>query len=112
MCSRVPGGGVPDVGREYSYVRTVMMFLFFSFCPLLLLIWFDLICFVAFCSFRMIRLQLHKDQLLRAPSVGKHNWIRRESTREERTEIKMQGTNRSGEGGRRACYVTPDLSYD
>ena len=23
----------------------------------------------------------------------------------------MQGTNRSGEGGRRACYVTPDLSY-
>ena len=26
---------------------------------------------------------------------------------------KMQGTIRSGEGGeRRACYVTPDLSYD
>ena len=24
----------------------------------------------------------------------------------------MQGTSRSGEGGRRACYVTPDLSYD
>ena len=24
--------------------------------------------------------------------------------------IKMQGTNRSGEGGRRACYVTPDGS--
>ena len=24
----------------------------------------------------------------------------------------MQGTNRSGEGGRRACYVIPDLSYD
>ena len=24
----------------------------------------------------------------------------------------MQGTKRSGEGGRRACYVTPDLSYD
>ena len=24
----------------------------------------------------------------------------------------MQGTDRSGEGGRRACYVTPDLSYD
>ena len=23
--------------------------------------------------------------------------------------VKMQGTNRSGEGGRRACYVTPDL---
>ena len=22
----------------------------------------------------------------------------------------MQGTNRSGEGGRRACYVTPDGS--
>ena len=24
----------------------------------------------------------------------------------------MQSTNRSGEGGRRACYVTSDLSYD
>ena len=24
----------------------------------------------------------------------------------------MQSSNRSGEGGRRACYVTPDLSYD
>ena len=26
--------------------------------------------------------------------------------------IKMQGTNRSVEGGERACYVTPDLRYD
>ena len=24
----------------------------------------------------------------------------------------MQGTNYSGEGGRRACYLTPNLSYD
>ena len=24
----------------------------------------------------------------------------------------MQGPNRSGKGGRRACYVTKDLSYD
>ena len=23
----------------------------------------------------------------------------------------MQGTNRSGEGGRKACYVTPGLRY-
>ena len=27
--------------------------------------------------------------------------------------MKIQGTNRSGEGGRRACYdVSPDLGYD
>ena len=24
----------------------------------------------------------------------------------------MQSTNRSGKRGRRACHVTPDLSYD
>ena len=42
---------------------------------------------------------------------------RLETTREERkgwslVAIKIQGTKRSGEGGRRARYVTPDLSYD
>ena len=26
--------------------------------------------------------------------------------------LNMKGANRSGEGGRRARYVTPDLSYD
>ena len=39
-----------------------------------------------------------------APSVGRHNWVRRESTREEIAEVllatKVQGTNRSGEAGR------------
>ena len=39
-----------------------------------------------------------------------------DSTREERAEIysreKCKGTNRGGQGGRRAWYVTPDLSYD
>ena len=34
--------------------------------------------------------------------------IRRESTREEKAEI----FSRSGEEGRKAWYVTPDLSYD
>ena len=42
--------------------------------------------------------------------------FRRESTREARAEVfsrdKLQGTNRSGAEGRRACLVTPDLSYD
>ena len=54
-----------------------------------------------------------KDQLLRAPSVGKHNSTRVDEGRKSSNiiAIKMQGTNRSGEGGRRACYVTPDLSY-
>ena len=26
--------------------------------------------------------------------------------------IKTQGTNHSGDWGRRACYMAPDLSYD
>ena len=43
--------------------------------------------------------------------------IQRERVAEGRTRRnllakKIQGTNRSGEGGRRACYVTQDLSYD
>ena len=29
-----------------------------------------------------------------------------------RDQKKNQGTNRSWEGGRRACYVTPNLGYD
>ena len=56
-----------------------------------------------------------KDQLLRTPSVGKHS----SSTQVDEGRkswnliaIKMQRTNRGGKGGRRACYVTPDLSYD
>ena len=46
------------------------------------------------------------DQLLRAPSVGKHN-----STRVDEGRKSLHCTNRSEQGGR-ACYVTPDLSYD
>ena len=48
-----------------------------------------------------------KDQLLRAPSVGKHNSTRVGKGRNSWNliAIKMQGTNRSGEG-RRPCYVT------
>ena len=53
-----------------------------------------------------------KDQLLRAPSMDKHNSRRVEEGRKSRNllDIKAQGTNCSGEGGRRAGYVTPDLS--
>ena len=60
--------------------------------------------------------KIKKDQLLKAPtnSVGKHNSTRVGEGRKSRNllAIKMQGTNRRGEGGRRACYVTPDLSHD
>ena len=51
---------------------------------------------------------------MRAPSAGKHNSTRVDERRKSLNllAIKMQGTNRSGWGGRRACYVTPDLSYD
>ena len=51
---------------------------------------------------------------LRARSVGKHNSTRVDEGRRRRNllVIKIQGTNRSGERGGRACYVTPDLSYD
>ena len=47
-----------------------------------------------------------KDQLLRAPRVGKHNSTRVDEGRKTRNilAIKMQGTNRSGERGRRAGY--------
>ena len=45
--------------------------------------------------------------------MGKHNSTRVDEGRAEIfLAIKMQGTNRTGEGGRRACSVTPDLSYD
>ena len=43
------------------------------------------------------------------------NAIIKDMTREERAEIfsrKKKDMNRSGWGGRRACYVTLDLRYD
>ena len=57
--------------------------------------------------------KIKKDQLLKAPRVGKHNSTRVDERRKSYNllAIKMQGTNRCGVGGRRACYVTPDLSY-
>ena len=53
-----------------------------------------------------------KDELLRAPSVGRHNSTRVDEGGKSGNllAIKMEGTNRSGEGWRRACYVTPDVS--
>ena len=44
--------------------------------------------------------KIKKDQLLRAPSVGKHNSTRVDEGRKSWNllAIKMQGTNRSGEG--------------
>ena len=46
--------------------------------------------------------------------MGKHNSTRVDEGRKSCNflAIKMQGMNRSGEGGRRACYGAPDLSYD
>ena len=55
-----------------------------------------------------------EDQVLRAPSVGKHNSTRVDEGRKgwNLLAIKVRYTNRSGQGGRRVCYVTPDLGYD
>ena len=54
------------------------------------------------------------EQLLRAPRVGEHNLTHVDEARMSwnRPAIKMQGMNRSGYGGRLACYMTPDLTYD
>ena len=56
------------------------------------------------------------NQLLRAPinSSGKHNSTRVDEGKKSSNllAMKKQGTNRSGEGGRRSCHVTQDLSYD
>ena len=58
--------------------------------------------------------KIKKDQLLRAPSASKNSSTRVDEGRKSWNllAIKMQGTNRCGMGWRRACYVTPDLSYD
>ena len=55
-----------------------------------------------------------KDQLPRAPSVGRRNSTRVDD--EERVQVlsrkKMPRDGPSWERGRRACYATPGLTYD
>ena len=60
-----------------------------------------------------------KDQLTAESAVvawvlRKHNSTRVGEGRKSQNllAIKMKGTNRSGKWGKRAGYVTPDLSYD
>ena len=57
-----------------------------------------------------------RDELVRAPTVawvGGRNSTRADQRRKgwSRLAIQMQGASRSGRGGRRPCWVTPDLSY-
>ena len=65
-------------------------------------------------SLNLFLLKENKDQLLRAPRVGTHNSTPADEGRKSSNfpAIQMQGTNLRAEGGRRACCVTLDLSYD
>ena len=86
------GGGGNDISQlVYS-----------SGCPRTLLVL--LILEIEYHRGEILNLFATKDELLRVPinSVGRYNSARVESTREKSVSllaIKMQGTNRSGEGG-------------
>ena len=62
----------------------------------------------------LAKMQKNEDQLLRTPSSAGRYTLRRESTREENTEFFSRQKGKhvpQWGGGRRAHYVTLDLSY-
>ena len=70
-----------------------------------------------YCEILNLFAKKKRDQLLRAPSVGKHivqqfNASRRGKKELKSSREKCKARSVVGRGGRRARYVTPDLSYD